>query len=214
VARARARARLLHSDGAEGQRYVLRAPIGGEVVARAINPGAEVQGQYGGGTAVELFTIGSIDQVWVIADLFEVDLSRVQPGAALTASVPAWEGRGFNGRVDWISPSLDPATRTARVRCVLKNGDGALRPEMYATVRIATGVRNSLALPRSAIVRQGDRTWVFAQVGRTEEGLVRFVRKPVRVDENAGGDLLPVLSGLARGDVVVVGGAIQLSGMI
>lgn len=214
VDRAKARGRQLHSDGAKGQRYVLRAPLAGEVIARTVNPGTEVQGQYGGGTAVELFTIGSIDQVWVLADLFEMDLARVKPGAALTASVPAYEGRPFTGRVDWISPALDPATRTARVRCVLKNAGGELRPEMYATVRIATGVRNSLAIPRAAVIRQGEQTWVFAQVGRTEDGMFRFVRKAIRVDENAGGDLLPVISGLARGDTVVTAGGLQLTGII
>jgi hypothetical protein len=100
------------------------------------------------------------------------------------------------------------------VRAVVKNGDGALRPEMYATVRIATGVHRSLALPRAAVFRQGEQTWIFAQIGRTEDGLFRFVRKPVRVDENEGGDLLPVLSGLSRDETVVVTGAIQLSGLI
>ena len=216
VQRARARTRLFHGDSAgsvQGQRYILRAPIGGEVISRAVNPGVEVQGQYGGGTAVELFTIGSIDQVWILADVFETDLAKVVPGAALSASVPAYEGRVFTGRVDWISPALDPATRTARVRCVLKNEHGELRPEMYATVRIASGVRSSLAIPRAAVLRQGEQTWVFTQLGRTEHGMVRFTRKQVQLDD-AGGDLLPVLSGLARGETVVTAGAIQLSGIL
>ena len=216
VQRAKARTRLLHGDSAasvQGQRYILRAPIGGEVISRAVNPGVEVQGQYGGGTAVELFTIGSIDQVWILADVFETDLAKVQLGAALSASVPAYEGRTFTGRVDWISPALDPATRTARVRCVLKNEHGELRPEMYATVKIASGVRSSLAIPRAAVLRQGEQTWVFTQLGRTEHGMVRFTRKQVQVDD-AGGDLLPVLSGLARGETVVTAGAIQLSGIL
>jgi cobalt-zinc-cadmium efflux system membrane fusion protein len=197
----------------QGQRYILRAPIGGEVISRAVNPGVEVQGQYGGGTAVELFTIGSIDQVWILADVFETDLAKVVVGAALGASVPAYAGRSFTGRVDWISPALDPATRTARVRCVLKNEKGELRPEMYATVKIATGVRSSLAIPRTAVLRQGEQTWVFTQLGRTEHGMLRFTRKQVQVDD-AGGELLPVLSGLARGETVVTAGAIQLSGIL
>jgi membrane fusion protein, heavy metal efflux system len=215
--RAKARARLLYRDGdssvSQGQRYVLRAPIGGEVISRGLNPGVEIQGQYGGGSAVELFTIGSIDQVWVLADVFETDLAKVQPGAQLIASVPAYEGRSFTGRVDWISPTLDPATRTARVRCVLKNERGELRPEMYATVRISSGVRSSLAIPRTAVLRQGEQTWVFTQLGRTESGKIRFTRKQVQVDD-AGGDLLPVVSGLTRGETVVTAGAIQLSGIL
>ena len=75
--RAKKKASLLRAGGANhgSQSYTLRAPIGGEVIARNVNPGTEVQGQYTGGTVVELFTIGELDTVWVMADLFEMDLA-------------------------------------------------------------------------------------------------------------------------------------------
>jgi len=211
--RARQRLKLLHGEEGNGERYVLRAPISGEVFARNLNPGIEVQGQYGGGTAVELFTVGAIDSVWIWADLFEMDLAAFQKGAALSATVPAYPKREFTGRVDWISPALDPVTRTARVRCVLANPHGELKPEMYATVHISTGERRALAIPRSAVLRIGEQTLVFVQEGRTESGLFRFQRRAVHVDENAAGDLLPVIDGLQRGDVVVITGGLQLTSM-
>ncbi len=188
--RARQRLKLLHGEEGSGERYVLRSPIAGEVFARNLNPGIEVQGQYGGGTAVELFTVGAIDTVWIWADLFEMDLAAFQKGAALSATVPAYPKREFTGRVDWISPALDPVTRTARVRCVLANPRGELKPEMYATVHISTGERRALAIPRSAVLRIGEQTLVFVQEGRTESGLFRFQRRAVHVDENAAGNLL------------------------
>ena len=129
------------------QDYVLRAPIAGEVVARAVNPGVEVQGQYSGGTAVELFTIGETDRVWVLADVYEVDLPKVQKGATATVSVVSYPGRVFQGTVDWISGALDPTSHTSKVRCSLLNPRRELRAEMYATVAIGLkGYRSAACL--------------------------------------------------------------------
>lgn len=216
VERAAARVRLL-GGGAAGsaQRYVLRAPIAGEVVARNVNPGAEVQGQYGGGPAVELFTVGAIDQVWLLADVYEMDLARVRAGSPLHVSVPAFPGRSWDATVDWVSSTLDPQTRTARLRATLRNPARELRPEMYATVRVEVERRRALAIPRQAVLRAGAEQVVFVQLGAPEvSGHVRFARRAVRLDEEAGGALAPVLQGLKAGETVVVAGAIQLLGMI
>jgi cobalt-zinc-cadmium efflux system membrane fusion protein len=104
------------------------------VIARSVNPGAEIQGQYGGGTALELFTVGELDSVWLLADVFEMDLGRVQKGAPVSIKVVAYPDRTFSGQVDYITGTLDPATRTARVRCAVPNPARELKPEMYATV--------------------------------------------------------------------------------
>src|SRR5262249_15380098 len=111
------------------QGFTLRAPIEGEVIARNVNPGVEVQGQYSGGTAVELFTVGELDSVWVLADVFEMDLARVRRGAPVTIKVVAYPDRAFQGQVDYITGALDPTTRTARIRCSIANPDRALKPE-------------------------------------------------------------------------------------
>lgn len=214
--RAREKGRLLHWGGFDRvtQEFVLRSPIAGEVIARNVNPGAEVQGQYSGGASQELFTVGSLDQVSVIADVFEVDLAQVKVGTPISVSVVAFPGRKFEGRVDWISGALDPVTRTARVRAALENPGHELRPEMYATVAIAVPGARALAIPRDALVRLGDQTLVFGVAGRTERGMTRFVRRVVKVDESAGGDYVPVLQGLSPGETIVVRGGLILSGLI
>jgi cobalt-zinc-cadmium efflux system membrane fusion protein len=210
------KAQLLRAGGANlgSQSYTLRAPIGGEVIARNVNPGTEVQGQYSGGTVVELFTIGELDTVWVMADLFEMDLGRVKQGTDCLVKVVAYPGRVFKGSADWVSDTLDPATRTAKVRCKLQNDDRSLKPEMYATAALAVDQQRTLALPRSAILHLGDQTMAFVDLGKAQDGRLRFERRPVVVDEGLGGDYLPLIRGIAAGEKVVTAGAILLSGML
>jgi len=196
------------------QEYTLRALIDGEVVSRNVNPGVEVQGQYSGGNAIELFTIGELDTVWAMADVFEVDLARVKQGARVMVRVVAYPKDAFEGVVDWVSGTLDPVSRTAKVRCRIKNPLHQLKPEMYATVSISVAERRALAIPRDAILRLSDQTIVFVEIGKTPAGLLRFERRPVAVDEEDGGDFFPLTRGLNAGERIVTSGAVLLSGML
>jgi cobalt-zinc-cadmium efflux system membrane fusion protein len=204
---------LLASSGSSASGdYLLRAPIDGDVVTRNVTLGMEVGGQYSGGNAAELFTIGNLDSVWVLADVFEVDLPRVRFGAPVVINVVSYPDRAFNGRVEWISGALDPATRTAKVRCAIDNSTHLLRPEMYATVSITTDARQKLAVPRTAVVRLGDQMVAFVDKGTAPDGQQRFERRIVAIDDAEAGDYVPVLRGLAPGERVVSSGAIILSG--
>ena len=217
LSRAQKKASLLSRGGGADsvtQEYTMRAPIDGEVIMRAISPGMEVQGQYSQGSAIELFTIGELDHVWVLADVFEMDLGRIKKGARVTVRVVTYASRIFEGVVDYVSGQLDPNTRTAKVRCTILNADRDLKPEMYATVSISVAERKAMAIPRSAMLRLGDQTVVFVQTGTAPNGLIRFERRPVAVDEDEGGDYLPVTHGLERGEKIVTNGAILLAGMI
>jgi cobalt-zinc-cadmium efflux system membrane fusion protein len=212
IERARQKAVLLHTGGVDSvtQTYTLRSPIDGEVLLRNINPGIEVQGQYTGGATQELFTIGELDRVWVLGDVYEVDLARVRVGSPATVSVVTYPGKAFHGKVDWISGMLDPNTRTAKVRCTFDNPDGLLRPEMYATVQISVEQKRALAIPRGALLRLGEYKVVFVEIGESD-GRVRFERIPVDVDEGESSEWLEVKHGLAPGQKVVTSGAILLS---
>jgi cobalt-zinc-cadmium efflux system membrane fusion protein len=212
--RARQKAFLLRSGGVDSvnQTYTLVSPIDGEVLMRNINPGIEVQGQYGGGSANELFTVGEIDKVWVLADLYEMDLARVHVGSPAVVTVVSYKDKSFKGQVDWVSGMLDPATRTAKVRATFDNPDRLLRPEMYATVQISVDQKKALAIPRNALLRLGEYKVVFIQLpGNANGGLVRFQRMPVDVDEGESSQWLEVKHGLEAGQLVVVNGAILLS---
>jgi cobalt-zinc-cadmium efflux system membrane fusion protein len=213
-ARADEKAQLLRTEGLQGtQELSIRSPIDGHVISRNISPGMELQGQYAGGQAVELFTVGDSRAVWVLADVFAIDVPRLAVGAPAKVSLPAFPGRTFDGKVDWIAGALDPVARTARVRITLPNPDGELRPEMLGTVEIAGRSREALALPRTAVLRLGEGRVVFVEDGKSPDGRARFVRRNVEVDDD-GGEAVAVLGGLQPGEKVVSGGAILLVGML
>ncbi len=190
--------------------YTLTSPIDGEVLMRNINPGIEVQGQYSGGSAQELFTIGELDRVWILGDVYEIDLARVRVGEKANVTVVAYPGKVFKGTVDWLSGSLDPITRTAKVRCTFDNPDRLLRPMMYSTMQIAVDQRKAVAIPPSALMRLGEYTVVFVQVAEAD-GKVHFERVPVDIDERSSTGWLEVKHGLEAGQKLVVKGADVLS---
>jgi cobalt-zinc-cadmium efflux system membrane fusion protein len=192
------------------QTYTLTAPIDGEILLRNINPGIEVQGKYTGGATQELFTIGELDKIWVLGDVYEADLGRIHVGAAATVTTVAYPDKALEGKVDWVSGSLDPNTRTVKVRCTFDNPERLLRPLMYATVRVAVDQRKAVAIPRDALVRLGEYTVVFVQLADSD-GRMRFERTPVDIDEREGSRWMAVLHGLEAGQKVVTSGSPLLS---
>ena len=212
VERARQKAYLLRAGNVDAvtQTYTLPSPIEGEVLTMNINPGMEVQGQYSGGATQELFTIGEIDRIWVLGDLYEMDLARVKIGTPAAVTSVAYKDKVFDGHVDWVSGMLDPTTRTTKVRATFDNADRLLRPEMFVTVQISVEQKKALAIPRNALLRLGEYKVVFVQVGE-DGGLLKFERVPVDVDEGESSQWLEVRHGLEVGQRVVVSGAILLS---
>jgi cobalt-zinc-cadmium efflux system membrane fusion protein len=145
-------------------------------------------------------------------EVYEADLPFVKRGAEAELRVSAYPGRLFRGRVDWIADALDPVLRTAKVRCVLKNQEGLLRPEMYEVVTIAAPARRAVTVPRDALLRLGDETDVFVEGPRAADGRVTFRRRAVVANEQLPGDAVPVLAGLQPGERVAAQGSIFLVG--
>ena len=198
---------------------MLRSPIAGEIVARHANPGLEVQGQYANGGAssnvVELFTIGELDQLWLIGDVFEMDVPRVDEGDAVALHVDG-VAEPLHGKVDWVADVLDPVMHTAKIRCVIDNSKRLLRPEMYERVDVAVPPVDRMIVPRSAVMRVDGETIVFVKTGKTRasDGGVEFLRRKViaNLDDNAAS--VSVLQGLAVGDEVASDHSLMLLGML
>ena len=195
--------------------FVVRSPIDGEVIAKTISPGVEVQGQYNGGTAPELFTIGDIASVWLTADVYELDMPLVNVGAKIRATTVAYPGRVFEGTVDWVSKTIDPQTHAARMRCRLDNPDRALVPEMTLSVDVAFGSSSSVVVPTAAVTRLADENVVFVDRGDTTTGPLRHRYLAMRVDVRTLPDgRTRILRGVNEGDKIVTKNAILLAGML
>ncbi|HET7061337.1 MAG TPA: efflux RND transporter periplasmic adaptor subunit [Nitrosospira sp.] len=147
-----------------------------------------------------LYKIADLSSVWVLADVFEQDLAMLRLGQAATIRIDAYAGRGFNGKVTFIYPTIAPETRTAKVRIELPNPSGVLKPAMFGAVEFATphGKDKVLAIPESSVLDTGTRQLVLIARG---EG--RFEPRTVKLGFHAD-RYVEVLEGLAAGEAVVV----------
>ena len=177
----------------------LRAPFAGVVTKFDVANGEVVD------TEKELFTIADMSTVWVLADVYEKDLSKIQRDGNVSISVDAYPGRTFTGRVTYVSDLIDPATRSAKVRCVVDNRDGALKLDMFAKVTLASAdERQALVVPADAIQQVDNQSVIFVQQTPT-----RFERRDVQVGLRAG-DLVEIVSGATEGQTVAGKGSFYL----
>jgi Cu(I)/Ag(I) efflux system membrane fusion protein len=170
---------------------VVRSPVGGTVLEKKV-----VQGQYVT-EGQDLFLLADLSRLWLSAKVHEQDLGGIKVGQLGVARFPAFPGRDFHGRVRFIDPVLDPATRTAGVRVELPNPGGLLKPGMFATAELRVDLGRGLAIPRSAVLDTGARQVVYVQVAPG-----RFAGREVRLGSPAG-DQVQVLAGLVAGERVV-----------
>lgn len=174
----------------------LKAPVSGTIVEQNI---AGFEGIKSLDNTPNLFTIADLAQVWVVCDVFENDLGEVQIGDSAEIHLNAFPDRTFKGKVADISRVLDPNTRSAKVRIVLGNGDGALRPGMYAVATFRSRKLTSrVVVPATAIMRLHDKDWVFRK-----EGGNRFRKIMVEADGLAPDGMQEIRSGVKPGDELV-----------
>ena len=147
----------------------------------------------------EVMAVAELDSVWVIAEVFERQAAWVKAGLTSSIELDYLPGRRFDTLVDYVYPELDPETRTLKVRLRLDSVDGALKPNMFARVRIdAEGFGNVVHVPREAVIRDGRSARVVLALGNG-----RFRSQPVRLGIESG-DRIAVRQGLRAGDEVVV----------
>jgi multidrug efflux pump subunit AcrA (membrane-fusion protein) len=201
---ASARRRLLNWDvdptdieaierhGMSHRTLTLRSPVSGTVIEKNVVAGQQVMaGQL-------LLRVADLTQVWVDGDVFEQDLPSVRVGQQVRVEFRALPDAPRIGRVVSFEPTLDQATRTARVRVALANPGGQLRPGMFATLHlVAPSQAATLVVPRSAVLSTGERSLVFV---RRADGRL----EPRQVALGLSDDThVQVLRGLTHGDVVV-----------
>ena len=175
---------------------VLKAPFSGIITAYHASIGEVVE------PATELLAITDMSSLWVLADVFEKDLSHVQAGKSVQVRVASYPGKVFRGRITYVADTIDPKTRTAKVRCVVDNSDGLLKLEMFATVQIPMNKTSSvLAIPDSAIQQVEGKSVVFVRNSEKE-----FQMREIQTGAASGG-YTEIRSGLTSGDTVVTRGS-------
>ena len=200
--RARSRLRNLTPHDLPGGSYALRAPIKGVVADRHVNPGSEVRPDL----ADPLFVITDPAHLWVIVDLPERNLAKVQVGRPALVEVDAYPGIRFPAVVQYIAETVDPATRRVQVRCSVANGERKLKPEMYAKVTlIADEATKAVRVPNSALVTQGLYSYVFVEF---EPHVFRRRQVALSVQDR---EHTYLSGGVEAGEKVVVSGALLLN---
>lgn len=137
------------------------------------------------------------ENVWIYAEVFEYELPNLKEGQEAEVTTPSLPGRRFSGKVTSISPVLSTQTRTARVRLLVPDPDGALRPDTFVNVKVKVSLGEKLAVPADAVLHSGDQAFVFVVHG---EG--SFEPKEVTLGAKAG-DHYEILSGLSSDEMVV-----------
>ncbi len=173
------------------------APIGGTVIQRYVTPGVVVT------PAGDLFMISDLTVLWVNAEVPEKDLGSLRHGLQVGIVVQAYPERIFRGRISLIGTALNPSTRTVPVRCEVRDFQGLLKPEMYATIRIDLGEgSDGIMIPLTAIQDVDGQSTVFVRQGKDS-----FRARKVRLGYQTLSHV-EILEGLSAGDVVVTVGSL------
>lgn len=192
----------LTSSGQVAATTTVVSPIAGVVTARTANPGTSVD------AATPLVTVVDLATVWVVADLYERDFSRVSVGTPAAVTTTAFPDQKIMGKVAYIDPQVRSETRTAKIRIEVANPGQRLRLGMFADVQVGTPrvTTPSVLIPRSSVQNLGDRTVVYLSDPR-QPG--RFTEREVRLG-SVSEDRVVVLAGVQPGDSVVTSGSFSL----
>ncbi len=180
----------------------MRAPISGTVVdnkavrGAAVNPGDV------------LYSLGTLQDVWITGDIYEDELSRVAVGQQLEAVTTAYPDQVFHGTIARISPAVDPNTHTLQIRCEVQNPGFKLKPQMLARIKIVTRPGQALVVPQDALIFDTNSYYAFVDAGDN-----RIERRKVVIASWSEKGLARVISGLRSGDRVVTGRTIQVDSL-
>ena len=187
------------ADPNENEHVPIRAPFAGAVIERQTSPGAAVT------LGEPLVVVSDLSRVWITAEIGEADLHRLSVPEPVEFRVTAWPDEVFSATLTTIGDVINPATRRIMIRAEANNADGRLKPEMFATLRVASEApRRYLVVPEAAVQTLQGETVVFVEAGPGE-----FRRRAVTTGAGFDGDI-EIREGLAAGEMVATGGAFLL----
>ncbi len=149
--------------------YVLTSPIDGYIVEKKVNAGDFIRPDMG----ESLFTISDLRNVWVYANVYESDISKVKEGSDVTVVPLAYPDKQLHGKIDKVSPVLDPESKAMRIRVTLDNKDMLLKPEMFARVIVSnSGTTRATCIPTVSVVSQDGKNYVVTYNSKSDMAIV------------------------------------------
>lgn len=198
----RERIDALTSTSQISSEVTVTAPSSGTLTSRSVNPGEVIEANK------ELMRVTDLSSVWVVGQVYEKDLATIRVGSGANVTSDAYPDRVFRGRVSYVDPKIDPATRTAQVRIELANPGQMFKFGMYVNVAFATlgaAEKTIPVVPKAAVQNIGNQQFVFVAGEKPNE----FALRAVRLGPETNG-FYPVLEGLSVGDRVVTEGSFML----
>jgi cobalt-zinc-cadmium efflux system membrane fusion protein len=203
LARAQQRLELLNVSSSENSdRVPLIAPASGVVLDVSAAAGEFSKSLE---SANPLITIADLNTIWIVGDVYEKDVAKLDRGKPVTLTLQAYPDKQWGGRIESISGALDPVSRTLKVRVALPNSDQRIKPEMFGTIHVKTGTHQALVVPAAAIIREGSTTTTFVKAGGKTQQCA------VATGQTIDGKV-EITSGLHAGDEVAAEGAELLKG--
>ena len=179
--------------------YPIVTPKSGTVLKRDIAIGQVVQ------PADPAFTIADLSSVWIVANVPEEDAGPLRKGIEVEVEIPALPGKKITGRLSFVSPIVDPATRTVAVRMDVGNPGGLLKPDELASMTFIGQSDSKLTVPNTAVIRDENKDYVFVQIAPE-----RYVLREVNLGEEEN-DRRVVLDGVEQDERIVTEGAFHLN---
>jgi len=177
----------------------IRSPLSGTVLESNVISGNAVQ------KGDNFFQLSDLSSLWITANVYEKDISLVRLGQRVTINTSAVSGKNYQGAVEAISDVLDETTRTCKVRVVVDNKTGELKPEMFCEVIFESTMQNKLlAIPEIAVQSLGEEQVVFTPTGKST-----FTKKSVKLGRHLG-SFVEILGGLEPGEEIVTEGSYTL----
>ncbi len=181
----------IEKSGQVSKTLTLSSPVSGVVLKKDAVAGLAIM------PGMPLYTIADLSTIWVLADVYQSEMALAVPGNAAVVSTSFLPGETFRGRIDFVYPTLTEETRTVKVRLVIPNPKGLLKPGMFVRVSLSGKAREAMAIPRSALIQTGER-----QIAFVEQSAGVFAPREVKTGVQ-GKDFIEVLSGLSQGETVV-----------
>lgn len=175
------------------------ATVSGTVIERKITEGQVVQ------PADPVFLVADLSSVWVVAEIPEQNAGSIRVGEEVAVELAALPGRTVNGRLTFVSPVVNPQTRTVQVRLDLPNSQREYKPDMLASVLIQGKPQQRLTVPGDAVVREENRDYLYVRTGENS-----YRMRPVQLGIEHDGRRV-VESGVREGEMVVINGAFHLN---